>query len=64
MRQNIRVLVAFLVTEIARRIFSWQYKFSPTHDLSFGFGVIVDLGIWISGFWFTYWVYGRFVKKG
>lgn len=64
MGQNTKVIMVFILTGIITRILYWTLRFSPIHDLSFGLGLLLDLGVWISIFWFVFWAFGKLVRRG
>ena len=55
-------LLAYVLTSILVRVGYWQFKFTPTRDLSFWPGLLVDFIIWLVVFYSFYWGVGKIQK--
>ena len=63
MSNGLRSFLAFILTFVITRTGELYFKFNPTIDLPLWRGVVLDFGIWILVFSFSYWVIGKFANK-
>lgn len=63
MKPYMRAIIAYFATAVVVRLLYWLFKFSPTRDTSFGFGLIIDFVAWVLFFSVLYWGLGKFIRE-